>query len=649
MGALEYNVVEITTIKELGKEFERIKTDVQKETEFLENAKTHPVPVGIENLDQEDCDISSVTQKILYDKLYLKDSTPLSTIERTISDYSGLSNEQLYNFSHFERQLTEDDLHCVVEILNSQDDAKDVYIVLTPELKNKDVLKTYSMSKDVATAEMVHVIVNVNLSKGMVNFEEKNGHWTYVAILNDKEIIYGDPLGSRSIPKNLVEVLNPIFSARYGRDIMRNKSETMVNLRNLSNNINFPLQTDGTICGLISAMLCICSFSRDLYREIMFGKNENCSLEFIKNPSKYTEQIRMRFLKVVQSGKHCVELFIPAQIEISKETRIARISKTSASNAWKSLISKPRTSTITSSKVQFSRSAPMPTNTPEHSSTDSAGVQQDASVGKSSDPISADPISMFDERSRKAKQIGPKLVQLNFVGLRSFNTGIGFPNNDGYSWEMMPAKKSKGAKKFKCALVNCTTIKHVFKTKIELRKKISKKDRTCLINVNYIARHSCKEEPKAENVATISYWLNNKGNSTQKEIAKDDGQIVVEEVIKEVMYEAETVADKSTSDKNRDDEETRKEAVIDVETDNGVDNFNSNGQEVLDKENTETEATTGTDSTVSLTEQIYVEAAEHNALDGIDWDRLFLVPVRFSPSLVGFCTRVRFPFPLLWF
>ena len=210
-GALEYNVVEITTIKELGKEFERIKTDVQKETEFLENAKTHPVPVGIENLDQEDCDISSVTQKILYDKLYLKDSTPLSTIERTISDYSGLSNEQLYNFSHFERQLTEDDLHCVVEILNSQDDAKDLYIVLTPELKNKDVLKTYSMSKDVATAEMVHVIVNVNLSKGMVNFEEKNGHWTYVAILNDKEIIYGDPLGSRSIPKNLVEVMNLIF------------------------------------------------------------------------------------------------------------------------------------------------------------------------------------------------------------------------------------------------------------------------------------------------------------------------------------------------------------------------------------------------------------------------------------------------------
>ena len=205
----------------------------------------------------------------------------------------------------------------------------------------------------------------------------------------------------------------------------------------------------------------------------MFGKNENCSLEFIKNPSKYTEQIRMRFLKVVQSGKHCVELFIPAQIEISKETRIARISKTSASNAWKSLISKPRTTTITSSKEQFSRSAPMVgigadlENTREHSSTDSAVVQQDASVGKSSDPI-----SMFDERSRKAKQIGPKLVQLNFVGLRSFNTGIGFPNNDGYSWEMMPAKKSKGAKKFKCALVNCTAIKHVFKTKIELRKKI---------------------------------------------------------------------------------------------------------------------------------------------------------------------------------
>jgi hypothetical protein len=51
-------------------------------------------------------------------------------------------------------------------------------------------------------------------------------------------------------------------------------------------------------------------------------------------------------------------------------------------------------------------------------------------------------------------------------------------------------------------------LKHIFKTKAEARKKT--KDPQCPINVNYKAAHSCKQEPKVENVLVSSYRAVNK-------------------------------------------------------------------------------------------------------------------------------------------
>ena len=119
------------------------------------------------------------------------------------------------------------------------------------------------------TAKIIHVVLNLSVRNNRINLTRKDGHWTYCS-MDEEMILFGDPLGSHWVPTNLVKTLNPIYRAMYGKDIGTN-----VQIRNCSNNVNFPLQTCSTICGLIAAMLCICSFSEDLYNEILFSKKEN--------------------------------------------------------------------------------------------------------------------------------------------------------------------------------------------------------------------------------------------------------------------------------------------------------------------------------------------------------------------------------------
>ena len=280
-GRQTYNVVEMNTLKDLGEELLRTKSDVIKETEFLRNGKNHKVPTGILQLDEQDVDIFLVSEKILKNKLTLKENIPLAAIDRTMTDYEDLDNEQIYNFSLPDRQFFEDDLHNVTEILNSQVEGKDKYFVYTPEIREDPVCEEYITNNGGKSAERIHVILNVAVSKGMVNLTEKNGHWVYSCIQDEGTIVYGDPLGSHGVPSNLLKVLTPIYRAKYGKDIVT----TNIQIINCSNNVNFPIQTCSTICGLISAMLCICSFSDDLYKEIMFSKTENVQLKFIKRPS----------------------------------------------------------------------------------------------------------------------------------------------------------------------------------------------------------------------------------------------------------------------------------------------------------------------------------------------------------------------------
>ena len=526
-GMSKYNVMEVNTIRVLAKEFQRLKGEVAEEKHFLENGKNHPVPLGIVNLDEADDDILSVTQKVLYNNLHLKENTPLSTIERTMADYTVLDHEQLFNFSHFNRQFTEDELHCVLEVLNNQEGGKDVFLVYTPELKDETICEEYALNKGVHSAEVIHVIVNINLSKRRVNLTEKNGHWAYCAIPNDRDIIYGDPLG-KSPPTNLMEVLNPVYRAKYRKDIVKNR----VKINNISKNANFPLQTCSTICGLVSAMICISSFSSDFYQEIIFGKKENKQLEFVKNPSTYCEQIRMRFIKVVNSKKHCVEFFYPPQIQFAcKQVNLERKTKMSAPNVWQSLISKTRTTSISRRKADVSASSNISNDassrppigepsTCSSSVSDVSGSSPIHSKGQSSvgTPRASTPEPHCTTAGEEVEHHNVNnFVKSNFIGLRSFKSGLGFPDNDGHRWTFFCGKKkSKGPQKYKCLYEECTALKHLFKTKVELKKKRLRGDKKYPINVNYIAQHSCTDKPKGENILLSSYWTNMKGKKIEE-------------------------------------------------------------------------------------------------------------------------------------
>ena len=53
---------------------------------FLKTHLKHPLPAGITRLGEGDEDIFAVTEQILYANLYLKEDTPVSTIDQTMAD-----------------------------------------------------------------------------------------------------------------------------------------------------------------------------------------------------------------------------------------------------------------------------------------------------------------------------------------------------------------------------------------------------------------------------------------------------------------------------------------------------------------------------------------------------------------------------------
>ena len=500
-GTIVFNIVELNTVKELARELQRCKVNVKSEEEFLSTGKNHSVPPGLVRIDDEDDDIFLAKFRILKNKLTLKSDIPLSTIQRTMRDYVDLDNEQIFNFSSPSRQLTEEDLHLILEIGNNQSDMKDVFIVYTPDLVDEEQYVNYIVKKGCKTANMIHVVVNINPAKGIVNTTEQNGHWVYCCIRNEKEILYGDPMGSRIIPTNIRAVLNPIYLEKYGRQItMRD-----VRIKNCSQQPNFPRQTCSTICGLVAVILCLSSFSEDLYNEIFFSQKDNLDLEMIRRPSFYSSQIRMRFLKMVISRKHCVQSFVAPTIAYSYKkgeeqlgsSYSMRTSKSNAPNAWASLKSKPRISHAQNptkkAGLPYSTSKP---SMPSVAAPSTQFLPDTGSTVAEENVLSAPSAShAASKEDRSSHQERVKLVKSSFIGLTGFETAIGYPMNDGHKWRL-GGHKGKGNKKFVCSFKDCTALKHIFKTKSELRKK--SKDPKCSINVNYMTAHCCNQEPKLE-------------------------------------------------------------------------------------------------------------------------------------------------------
>ena len=417
-GISAYNVVELTTLRMLGEELQRTKTDVMKEKEFLMNGRNHLTPNGIENLNEDDADIAMAINKILKDKLYLNQDIPLCTVDRTMGNYGQLDNEMLFNFSHPSRQLTEEDIHIIMEILNKESKGSDLFLVFTPEMSSEVFCQEYAVRKGCKTAENIHIILNISPGRQLVNTTNKNGHWVYVVIKNHQLVLYGDPLGSRFQPSNLFKVLNPIYEAKFGKRMLYKD----VKIINCSNNTNFPIQKDSIICGILSAMLCVISFSPKLYNEVMHGITANPQLEFIQNPSYYADQIRMVFLKILMSKTHCVQRFMPSLMtfhynngdESIGNRQSSRKSKSTANKAWEPLMSRSRSKNPVK-KSKGSASVPVADASfippADHSSTSrpAAPTTSRPNVPKTSKP--AAPTTSRPAASTTARPASPKTTK----------------------------------------------------------------------------------------------------------------------------------------------------------------------------------------------------------------------------------------------
>ena len=628
-GDSVYNIVELTTLKDLGYELLKTKRDVKEEEYFLTNGNIQIVPVGIDHIDEEDHHISLAIKKALKDELFLKPDTPLSTVERSIQDYLVLDNEQIYNFCSPSRQLTEDELHIVTEILNEESKGNDKFLVLTPEMANEPFCKEYATQKGCDLAKNIHVIVNVNLSKNKVNLTEQNGHWVYTVIKSENEVIYGDPMGSANVPTNLLKVLNPIFMSKFGK----NMSPKDIEIKNVSNNANFPTQTCGTICGLVSAMICVFSFSPQLYNEVMYGRTENQELEFIRNPSYFADQLRMRFLKIVMSKTHCVETFFPKQMTFhyreGDEQFKTRRAKSKASKAWESLKSKsrPLRSVPLSSKTTSSTDNKLGSKTGS-TATSSEATNNFESMPKSSHagvvPSASTPPTDSTAESVSTPLVAPsrspsipveefRLVKSTSIGLKSMPSGTGYPNHDGFRWQPS-GKKTKGPKTFICSNDGCTATKRIFKTKQELKKKLNKKNPRDPVNVSYITAHSCKHEANRDYVLFSSYQLQmvGKKKNSPEETTTDENPAAMNNIENDVL--------KRGIDGNiNDNEEVIKETATNEEDGvSPIGDIEENIQDTLFDDETSSFYNENNESPVSSTEQEFAELQEDSNIEPND-------------------------------
>ena len=206
-----FNQNEVNTLKHIANELIRTKEDIQKEEDFIEiSLPHHPVPDNMEKLTMTDEQLNSAVAFLHYGKLDIKNKTDGKCYN--LNDRLPLDHKDIYNFSHFERELMEYDIDLVTSALNDKMKT-DKFFVLTPDLVNDDtILEDYcdkiGINED---CEIVHVIVNVSIAKETINIGGETGHWAYCAILGENKIVYGDPMGNDHLPTDLMKHLNPIY------------------------------------------------------------------------------------------------------------------------------------------------------------------------------------------------------------------------------------------------------------------------------------------------------------------------------------------------------------------------------------------------------------------------------------------------------
>ena len=506
-GNYVFNINEVNTMKHIANELIRTKDDVAMEEYLVEDSLPfHQVPDNMEKLTMADGDLNQAMNFLHYGQLSIKNGVMNKYYK--LEDRQPLDHKDLYNFSHPDRQLMESDISLVSSILNENVHG-DKFCVLTPDMiNNSKELGEYCKKIEInENSGIIHVIMNVSLAKSRINLDGANGHWVYSAIISENKVIYGDPLGSATVPTDLLEKLNPIYRSKFHKDIVN------VETVNISKKPNFPLQKCATICGIACCLVAVAATNRQVYFEIIQGSKSNTGLEMIKRPTHFKEQIRLKFLKIVFSAIPSIELFLPKldglEFEFTGDELVQNIIKKSVNkskrppklrksdifsdkkiNKSKNTMEIKKKSLVTKTRSSV-RVSPKSVNDPEKSSKPeetSEGTSKPGNESSNKKTLSGEQDIVLEDYNGK------------MTGMVQIVISNNFPNDDKFRWVITGRKVKKSEfQLYRCNVDNCTGRK---KSRIHLVPKLHKKnlknEKNVCRDVYYIEEHSCLGEQVKE-------------------------------------------------------------------------------------------------------------------------------------------------------
>ena len=144
----------------------------------------------------------------------------------------------------------------------------------------------------------------------LINESLSGHHWVFAIITKAGKVIYGDPL-KREAPENLLEYVQEYFKESIGRDV------TESDIINVSNNPNFPSQSDGVSCGFTVILIfmlagCVENECRIL-NGILTSTPSLSNLELIKNPASHIIHIKKVLSVYSITGKIILPYIISVQ------------------------------------------------------------------------------------------------------------------------------------------------------------------------------------------------------------------------------------------------------------------------------------------------------------------------------------------------
>ena len=183
------------------------------------------------------------------------------------------------------------------------------YVYLHQALANQDQRILHAQEINVKGSQDVFFIFNRSLTQ-MFDIELRtNNHWAIGIICSNGEVLFADAL-YKNPPANFTEVVGDYYQEKFGRKLKRS------NLINLSGRKNFPIQRDGSLCGLIVLMILVLSQHKSIIEMFKFNGYRlqvDDLLDLVFEPSYYQSYLRKIFQTAYSEGRLCITSFISSQ------------------------------------------------------------------------------------------------------------------------------------------------------------------------------------------------------------------------------------------------------------------------------------------------------------------------------------------------